>query len=140
VCVLRYKRGGRGRDCGRWPDISLAMAREPALAPRRKLYDGTDTIDGRRAQRQAAKREGAKKMTFKQCAEAHIAAHRDGWRSEVYALQWKTALLQYAYPVIASLPVAAIDTGLVLRVLEPIWTSKTVTASNLRGRYLAGVF
>ena len=39
-----------------------------------------------------------------------------------------------ALPVLGRLPVAAIDTGLVLRCIEPIWQSKTETASRVRGR------
>ncbi|MEQ1865631.1 MAG: site-specific integrase [Micropepsaceae bacterium] len=41
---------------------------------------------------------------------------------------------QYAFPALGKLPVAAIDTGLVLRVVEPIWPDKTETASRVRNR------
>ena len=51
-----------------------------------------------------------------------------------YTAQWLTTLSTYAFPVIGNLPVAAINTGLVLMVLEPIWASRTETASRLRGR------
>jgi hypothetical protein len=40
----------------------------------------------------------------------------------------------YVYPVFGKVPVAAIDVGLVMRVLEPIWTAKPETASRVRGR------
>jgi integrase len=40
----------------------------------------------------------------------------------------------YAYPVLSDLPVADVDTPLVLRVLEPMWETKTVTAYRLCGR------
>ena len=36
--------------------------------------------------------------------------------------------------MIGQLPVAAIDTGLVMQVLEPIWPTKPETASRVRGR------
>ena len=36
--------------------------------------------------------------------------------------------------MIGELPVAAIDTGLVLSVLEPIWISRHVTAVRIRAR------
>ena len=45
-----------------------------------------------------------------------------------------TTLATYAYPVLGSLPVAAVDTGLVMRVLEPIWSTKPETASRVRGQ------
>jgi hypothetical protein len=73
-------------------------------------------------------------MTFKQCAESYIAAHRAGWHYPKHTAQWEATLETYAYPVIGALPVQATDTGLVLRVLEPIWTAKAETAGRVRGR------
>ena len=40
----------------------------------------------------------------------------------------------YAYPALGKLPVAAIDKALVLKAIEPIWYTKTETASRVRGR------
>ncbi|MGH8040594.1 MAG: tyrosine-type recombinase/integrase, partial [Rudaea sp.] len=62
------------------------------------------------------------------------AAHKSGWKNEKHAAQWTSTLDTYAYPVIGKLPVAAIDTVLVMKVLEPIWTTKTETATRVRGR------
>jgi hypothetical protein len=70
--------------------------------------------------------------TFKQCAEAYINAHRAAWRNGKHAGQWSATLSAYAYPIIGALPVQAVDTGLVLKVLEPIWTAKPETASRVR--------
>jgi integrase len=44
------------------------------------------------------------------------------------------SLRDYVHPIIGSLPVTAIDTGFVLKVLEPIWTAKPETAGRIRGR------
>ena len=73
-------------------------------------------------------------ITFRQCAESHIKAHRVGWRNAAHASQWENTLRAYAYPQIGALSVQAIDTSLIMRVLEPIWTAKPETASRLRGR------
>jgi integrase len=73
-------------------------------------------------------------MSFRQCAEAYIGAHRDGWRSAKHAAQWINTLEAYVYPVVGDVPVAAVDVGLVLKVLEPIWKIRTETASRVRGR------
>jgi integrase len=78
-------------------------------------------------------------MTFRQCAEQYIEAHKGSWSSQRHVHQWQTSLAQYAYPVLADLPVAEIDgnskgTDLIMRVIEPIWARKTATASQLRGR------
>lgn len=72
--------------------------------------------------------------TFSQCAAAYIESHRASWSNAKHALQWETTLRTYAYPVFGNLPVAAIDTALVVRALEPIWSVKPETASRLRGR------
>ena len=73
-------------------------------------------------------------MTFRQCAEQYIAAHRAGWRNVKHASQWTSTLSTFVYPVIGALPVQEVDTGLVLKCIEPIWNTKTETASRLRGR------
>src|SRR5262249_40180955 len=51
-----------------------------------------------------------------------------------HATQWEASLATYAEPVIGGLSVQAIDTSLVLKVLEPIWTTKPETAGRVRGR------
>jgi integrase len=78
--------------------------------------------------------EAAKAVTFRACAESYIAAHRAGWRNAKHGAQWGATLETYAYPVFGDLPVQAVDTGMVVKVLEPIWAAKTETASRLRGR------
>jgi integrase len=73
-------------------------------------------------------------MTLEQCAAAYIEAHRAGWKNAKHTAQWTATLATYAYPVFGTQPVAAIDTSMVLKVLEPMWTTKTETASRVRGR------
>jgi len=134
--IFRWRRDGRLRDMGLGPlnTISLAEARDKALACRKLKLDGRDPIEERRAQRLAIKLEGAKAMTFRQCAQAYIAAHRAGWKNDKHAAQWPSTLATYVNPVFGSFPVHAIDVGLVMRALEPIWNEKPETASRVRGR------
>jgi len=66
--------------------------------------------------------------------EAYIAAHRAGWKNPKHAAQWPSTLSTYVYPIFGALPVLAIDTGLVMKAIEPIWTEKPETASRVRGR------
>ena len=40
----------------------------------------------------------------------------------------------YAYPLIGDVSVQAIDTALVMKVIEPIWATKPETANRVRGR------
>jgi len=47
---------------------------------------------------------------------------------------WESTLAADVYPIFGSLPVQAVDTALVMRAIEPIWTTKPETASRVRGR------
>ena len=134
--LFRYKLDGKARQMGLGSvnTFSLAEARERARLARQLLADHLDPIDARRGRRMQGKAEAAKQVRFKEAAEKYIAAHRAGWKSEKHAGQWATTLETYAYPVVGDLSVAAIETAHVLKVLEPIWTSRTETASRLRGR------
>jgi integrase len=134
--VFRYKRDGVARDMGLGPAaiVGLAEARELAMEARRKLRAGIDPLEEKRAARLAAKLERAKSVTFRQAAELYIAAHEASWKSSKHAAQWPATLAAYAYPAFGDLPVAAIDIGLVLKAIEPIWQTKAETASRTRGR------
>ena len=114
--------------------VSLAEAREKALACRKLRLDGIDPIEQRRAERAGNGSTAAKAMTLPSMRRAYIAAHRAGWRNAKHAAQWPTTLATYVYPVFGDLPVQAIDAGLVMKALEPIWTEKPETASRVRGR------
>ena len=114
--------------------ISLAEARGMALERRQQLQRGVDPLGEREAARLAAKLEAAKAMTFDQCAAAYIEAHRAGWKNAKHITQWENTISTYASPIIGKLPVAVIDTPLVMKIVEPIWQTKTETASRLRGR------
>jgi hypothetical protein len=63
---------------------------------------------------------------------AYIAGGRETWRNPKDAAQWGNTLEAYVTPVFGSLRVQAVDTGLVLKVIEPLWTSKPETASRVR--------
>ena len=120
-------RAGMGSAPSIW---YLAEARDKALAGRKMLLEGIDPIEAKRAERMQAKLASASAMTFKECAERYIAAHRTGWRNGKHAGQWEATLATYAYPIFGQLPVAAVDTALVMKALEPIWTEKPETASR----------
>jgi integrase len=134
--LYRYKSNGKVREMGLGPvrDVTLAEAREAAREARRLRRAGSDPIDARRARKAAMLLDAARAISFSQCAAAYIANHRSSWSNPKHAAQWEATLRTYAYPVFGNLPVAAVDTGLVVKVLDPIWSSKTETASRLRGR------
>jgi integrase len=96
--------------------------------------DGRDPLAAKRAKRDQARLAEARAMTFRQCAEAYIDAHRAGWRNPKHAGQWPATLETYVYPTMGALPVQAVDVGLVMKAVEPIWTTKPETAGRVRGR------
>ena len=134
--VFRFKEAGKLHEMGLGAThtIGLAEARERARECRRLRLDGIDPIEARKVARAQARLAAAKAVTFKNCAERYIASHQAGWRSLAHAAQWPSTLGRYVYPVFGSLPVQAIDVGLVLKALEPIWTAKPETAGRVRGR------
>lgn len=96
--------------------------------------DRLDPINARQARNASQAALLAQTMTFRQAASAYIAAHGKTWKNRVHAAQWPASLEAYAYPALGACSVAAIDTGLVLKVLEPIWHEIPDTAGRVRGR------
>jgi integrase len=143
--LFRYERDGVERWMGLGPThtVSLKEAREKARKARQQLLDDIDPIDARKEAVAARKLAAAKMMTFKECADAYIVASRSQWRNIKHSNQWTSTLKTYAYPIIGALPVSAIDTGLVLKVLEQnieiepvgsLWATRPETASRVRQR------
>jgi integrase len=134
--VLRYMLDGNAREMGlgSYPDISLADARGAASEARKLKGQGKDPIAMREAVRAQERVEAARAVTFRYCAEAYIAARKDGWKNAKHAAQWTATLETYAMPVIGNMPVQSVDVGMVHKILDPIWSDKTETASRVRGR------
>lgn len=134
--IFRFTITGKQREMGLGAlhTISLAEARLKAKEQRLMLVNGVDPITARERAREAEALTRAKKMTFDECAAQYIAAHRNSWKNAKHAGQWEATIATYASPVFGSLPVAEVDLGLVMKVLNPLWTEKTETAKRLRGR------
>jgi integrase len=134
--VFRGQRDGRRYEIGLGPlrVIGLAKAREKARKLHEQILDDIDPLERRRAAKAAARLTRAKATTFRECAEAYIADKQAGWSNPVHAKQWPASLQTYAYPLLGDLPVQAIDTGLVMKVLQPHWSAKPETMDRVRGR------
>jgi integrase len=134
--IYRFTLRGRAREMGLGPlsTFGLAEARAKAADCRRLTYEGVDPIEARRTEHAEAALDAAKSLTFKECTEQYVAAYRAGWRNAKHAAQWSTTVETYADPVIGSLPVQKIDTALVMKIVEPLWSKKPETAARLRGR------
>jgi integrase len=127
---------GRAREMGLGSliTVSLAEARDRALECRKLREQGIDPIDAREAAKCEAALARSRSLKFKDAAEAYINSHRVAWKSDKHAAQWPATLVKFAYPVIGDVPLQLIDTILVMKVIEPIWSTIPETASRLRGR------
>jgi integrase len=133
--VFRYEIDGKRREAGLGPlhTRGLKEAREKAREWRLQLLEGVDPLAAKRVEREQARLEAAKQMTFGACVEAYLETHDAGWKNEKHRAQWRMTLTEYCKPI-AELPVKDIDTDLVLRVLTPLWKTRTETGRRLRGR------
>ena len=120
----------RGKRCelglGSPPAVSLAVARKLALDNKGAAVLGRDPLQ--------EKREARAGLTFDAAVNEYLAAKLDEFRNEKHRKQWRATLDTYAAPVLGAKLVSEIALQDVLKVLEPIWTDKTETASRLRGR------
>jgi integrase len=134
--IYRFKIQKRSREMGlgSLDETTLAKARELADIARRKVRGAIDPIEERKAEKLSVSLARATAMTFRECAEAYMAAHRAGWTNRDHASQWVNSLNNYVYPVLGHLPVQSIDLPLVSNVIEPLWATKPETASRVRGR------
>ena len=143
---FRYQIKGRRRQIGLGAycpiNNTLSIVRSKAHNIQGMAAQGIDPIN------QAAKDSAAKesddlanaftavknKATFKVVAIEYIDTKKAEWKSQKHTAQWKNTLVTYAFPKIGSMPVDSIDTQHILKVLKPIWNTKTETASRVRGR------
>jgi integrase len=134
--ILRMLVGGRRRDIGLggYPTVTLAQARDKAREARDKVERGVDPVEERKAAKAKLIEARRKGMLFSDAVDKALAAKLDAFRNEKHRAQWRSTLDRYAVPEIGALPVGEIGTAAVLRCLQPIWATKTETASRLRGR------
>jgi integrase len=126
--VQRIVINGRRREIGLggYPVVSLAGAREQALANKQSVRQGGDPL--------ADKRKAKASVTFRSAAERYLETKLAGFRNPKHRAQWGSTLRTYAYPALGHLDVNTIEPRDVLRAVQPIWESKTETAKRVRGR------
>lgn len=134
--VLRVMIAGKRKHLGLggYPSVTLAQARDKAREAREKVVKGVDPIDERKMAATALRAHQATRRSFQEVATAYVAFQEAGWKNSKHRKQWTSTLEAYAYPVIGQLSVDGITEHHVIAVLEPIWSTKTETASRLRGR------
>ncbi len=134
--ILRTMVGAKRRDIGLggFPDVPLAQARESAREMKAKIREGVDPIAERRAVREALAAAQSKRLTFAEAARRCHAAKESEFRSEKHRKDWLSSLERHAFDAIGDVPVADIDLPRVQQVLDPIWKTRTETATRVRQR------
>ena len=119
---------------GPYPATTLAQARQKARDARNLIAQSIDPIEHKKEIKSALKAQQVKAISFEQCAISYIDVHADTWKNAKHRQQWQNTLRTYAFPVIGSLLVRDVAQAHILAVLEPIWKTKTETATRVRGR------
>ena len=134
--ILRVMVGNRRRHVGLgpYPEVTLATARHKAREAREQIRQGIDPIEARQAARDALIAAAGKRITFDDAAEQFLARKTAEFRNAKHSAQWRATLSTYASPVIGKMPVDAIELPHIIRILEPLWTTRTETATRVRGR------
>lgn len=134
--LLRVMIGSKRRELGlgSYPEVPLAQARDRAREAKDKIRNGIDPIAERRQIRANLAAEQRRGMTFSQATERYLAAKLDAFRNSKHRDQWRSTLERYAIPELGPILVDDLTVQDILRVLEPIWKTKTETAKRLRGR------
>ncbi|TPE47168.1 tyrosine-type recombinase/integrase [Amaricoccus solimangrovi] len=134
--LLRATVGGKRREIGLggYPDVTLAGARERAREAKDKIRRGIDPVEERKAAKAALAAARSRGLTFAEAVDRCLAARIDAFRNEKHRDQWRNTLRTYAMPELGAIQVHEIAVQDIARVLEPIWQTKTETASRLRGR------
>jgi integrase len=134
--ILRFMLNKRAREMGlgSTSKYTLAEARERARKYRQMLDEGIDPIVHRQAEREKNLMLSVQKRTFAECAREYHKLHENSWRSAKHAHEWITSLSTHVFPIFGNKDISSISKGDVLRALEPIWLSKTETASRVKQR------
>ena len=134
--ILRATVGARRRDVGlgAYPDVTLGAARDRAREARDQIRRGIDPIEERQVARARLVSSQASAISFDEASRRFLAVKTQEFRNAKHAAQWASTLATYASPKIGRVPVRDVDLHSIVAILEPIWTTKTETASRLRGR------
>ena len=134
--ILRAQIGSRRRDVGLggYPDVPLSAAREKAREAREQIRQGIDPVEARKATRAALIADQALKLSFAEAAVKCHATKTPGFRNRKHAADWINSITRHADPIIGQLPVAEVELAHIVKVLDPIWTTKTETATRVMQR------
>jgi integrase len=127
--------------------FSLAEARERNRRVSQLLADGIDPLAQRREEKAQRIAVAARSVTFGEAATDYYRAHAPTWKHPKHTAQWRSSILGLTLAgkpaagdyckALRPLPVAQIDTPIILQVLRPLWHDKPETMSRVRARIAA---
>lgn len=134
--IFRYTLGGKQQNIslGAFPAVSIANARLKAQQARELVLNGVNPLEEKKLQQEELATQATRSITFAQFALATIETKKVEWSNKKHAAQWEYSLREYAFPIIGAKQLDAIDMEDILKILTPIWQTKTETATRLRGR------
>lgn len=134
--LFRYSIGPKNTwmGLGSYNVVSLVEARAKTLKLRSQLIEGINPLAKKNQFEREQRLCEAKLITFDECAKQYIKSHKPSWKNEKHISQWENTIKTYVSPVFGALPIQDVDTALIMKVLTPIWYTKTETADRLRGR------
>lgn len=130
--VIGKKR--RSIGLGSYPEVSLADAREKAREAKELIKQGLDPIEQKRACKASLIQSQTANITFAEAARLCHEKKQAEFNNTKHIKEWISTVERFANPLLGNLPVADIELPHILKVLEPIWTEKTETATRLRQR------
>ena len=138
--IFRFQLNRKRREMGigTLADKSAIQARSEVATLSTLVRSGVNPIEQRTLDAEqatlAALKSSAEATSFRTVAGEYIENHKAGWKNGKHAQQWTNTLTTYAYPTIGDKPVGQVTIEDVLTILEPLWKTKTETATRLRSR------
>ncbi len=133
--IYRYTLAGKRQNVSLGPFPTLPI-REARLKAQKATIGLSEGINPKEKSPEPANSEQNESTapTFAKFSQEWVATNESAWSNKKHADQWRYTLRDFAYPVIGQLKLNEIDERHILAILQPIWLTKTETASRLRGR------
>jgi integrase len=129
--IVRLSVSGKRREMGlgRWPDVSIAEARERAAEARKALRTGVDPIE----ERSKAKFK-PHRLTVSQAIDSCLEARKAELKRDGEAGRWFSPLKVHVIPKIGKLAIEDVNQHVLKDLLGPIWHEKPEAADKALNR------
>jgi integrase len=135
--ILRYTspklRKRRDMGLGRYPHLSIKVARELAWSARQLIEQGIDPLEAREKEKEAQRRLDTM-PTFEDAARVVYEDLAPGFRNAKHSAQWITSLEKLIFPKLGRKRVNELVVSDFAAALKGIWLTKAETASRVLQR------